>query len=313
MPIESGLDYAFLKYMDVSVDGEEGLHSFYLPMLVGRQRVLDLGCGMGGFVKLLRQHGIDGYGVDSDPQCIAEARAHELPVIEADVVDYLRTLEPASLDAIFSAHMVEHMPYAVVLETIQLAHRALKPGGRLILATPNPRALVAHLELYHMHFGHISMYHPKLLAFFMTYAGFAHTESGENPQTITPHVTGDSPLRTLPTFVYRPGLAGNMDNLAKVAIPPSIPVEQVLPKPKSALRGLLWRFKIGLVHWLIRPYFDRLVDEVHQTSTQMQTRLADQLQQQGQMLQQLDQQFATTLQAIDRPFECYVIGDKANT
>ncbi|MFN8491949.1 MAG: hypothetical protein U0350_30390 [Caldilineaceae bacterium] len=55
--MQVGLDYAFLKYMDVSVDGEAGLHSFYLPLLAGRQRVLDLGCGMGGFVKLLRKHG----------------------------------------------------------------------------------------------------------------------------------------------------------------------------------------------------------------------------------------------------------------
>jgi SAM-dependent methyltransferase len=280
--IHPGLDYAFLKYLGVSVDGEEALHSFYLPFLAGRSRVLDLGCGMGGFVKLLREQGIDGYGVDSDPQCIAEARAHNLSVIEADVVEYLRTLEPASLDAIFSAHMVEHMPYSVVLETIQLAQRALKPGGRLLLVTPNPRALIAHLELYPMHFGHIAMYHPKLLAFFMDYAGFAHTEMGENPHTMAVQVSADSPLRALPTLplsILERGPGG----------------EVILPKPTHPLRKAIWYVKMGLVHWLVQPYFDHTA----RTLKQLETRVA-----------QSEQALQITLQAIDRPFECYVIGDK---
>jgi SAM-dependent methyltransferase len=283
---DPGLDYAFLKYIGVSVDGEEKLHSFYLPFLADRARVLDLGCGMGGFVKLLRTQGIDGYGVDSDPQCIAEARAHHLPVVEADVIDYLRTLEPASLDAIFSAHMVEHMPYAVVLETIQLAHRALRPGGRLVLVTPNPRALVTHLEMYHLHFGHIAMYHPKLLAFFMHYAGFAKTEMGENPHTMAAQISADTPLRTLPNFSFTEQRDGGT----------LLRSEAILPKPRHPLRKALWYVKMGLVHWVVQPYFDAAAQRLHQVQAQ---------------LAQTEQALQGTLQALDRPFECYVIGDKA--
>jgi len=280
-----GLDYAFLKYLGVSIEGEGALHSFYLPLLAGRARVLDLGCGLGGFVKLLCEHGIDAYGVDSDPQCIADARRHALPVVEADVIEHLRTLEPASLDAIFSAHMVEHMPYSAVLETVQLAYRALKPGGRLLLVTPNPRALVAHLELYHMHFGHIALYHPRLLAFFMDYVGFAQTESGENPHTMTAQVSGDSPLlalQTLPALSHR--------------APGAIDVTRVLPKPSNPLRKILWYAKMVLVRWLVQPYFDQMVREVNGVSAQVD---------------QVDRALHTTIAALDRPFECYVIGDKA--
>lgn len=280
-----GLDYAFLEYLGVSVDGEAALHSFYLPFLTERARVLDLGCGLGGFVKLLCDHGIDAYGVDSDPQCIAAARRQVLPVVEADVIEHLRTLEPASLDAIFSAHMVEHMPYAVVLETVQLAYRALKPGGRLLLVTPNPRALVTHLELYHMHFGHIALYHPRLLAFFMDYVGFAQTESGENPHTMPTHVAGDSPLRALQTLPA-PSTHGQG----------AIDVTKVLPKPTHPLRKILWYGKMGLVRWLIQPYFDQMVREVNGVRTQVD---------------RVDQALRTTIEAIDRPFEAYVIGDKS--
>lgn len=275
--------------MGVSVAGEAALHSFYLPFLSGRQRVLDLGCGMGGFVKLLREQGIDGYGVDSDPQCIAEARTHQLPVVEADVVDYLRTLEPASLDAIFSAHMVEHMPYAVVLETIQLAYRALKPNGRLLLVTPNPRALIAHLELYPMHFGHVAMYHPQLLSFFMEYAGFTQTETGENPHTMAAQVSANSPLRTLPTQSANIGRE-------RVGHPQALPaIDHVLPKPTHPLRKAIWYVKMGLVRWLVQPYFDHTMRKLNQLNVG---------------LAESEQALRTTLQAIDRPFECYVIGDK---
>lgn len=280
------LDYAFLKYMGVSVDGEAPLHGFYLPFLAGRQRVLDLGCGMGGFVKLLRTQGIDGYGVDSDPQCIADARAHNLPVVEADVVDYLRTLEPASLDAIFSAHLVEHLPYAVVLETIQLAHRALKPGGRLLLVTPNPRALVTHLEMYHLHFGHIAMYHPRLLTFFMDYAGFAKTEMGENPHTMAAQISADTPVRLLADLPFGSQSTGET--------PPG--PAAILPKPNHPLRKALWYVKMVLVHWLVQPYFDHTAQRLNQLSVQ---------------LNQSEKALQATLHALDRPFECYVIGDKA--
>lgn len=287
-----GLDYAFLKYIGVSVEGEATLHGFYLPFLAGRQRVLDLGCGLGGLIKLLREQGFDAYGVDSDPQSIAEARRHALPVVEQDILEHLRTLAPASLDAIVSAHVVEHMPYAVVLELIQLAYRALRPGGRLLLITPNPRALVTHLELYHMHFGHLALYHPKLLAFFMEYAGFTHTEQGENPHTLPANVAGESPLRTLPVLLPSHGEreAGGEAGA-------------VLPKPSQPLRKLIWYGKMGLVRWLVQPYFDRTQRDLRQQQAalvEMRTELA-----------QTHEALRTTLATLNRPFECYVIGDKA--
>ena len=276
-----GLEYAFLKYLNVSIEGEKTLHGFYLPFLAGYHRVLDLGSGLGGFVKLLCAEGHDAYGVDSDHGCIVEAQQNGIRVVEADVVEHLRTLPAASLDAIFSAHMVEHMPYQAVIETIQLAHRALRPGGRLLLVTPNPRALITHLELYHLHFAHVALYHPDMLAFFMTYSGFAQTASGENPQTMPQHISASSPLRHLSGF----------------AVPTSsVAAQAVLPKPTNPLRRALWYVKIRLAGWLVQPYFDRVQQDLQQTQAQL-TEVATMLQ--------------STIQAVNRPFECYVIGDKA--
>lgn len=274
----ASLDYAFLKHIGVSVDGEAVLHSWYLPMLAGRQRVIDLGCGMGGFVAVMRQAGFDATGVDSDPSCIAEARSHGLPVIEADVIQYLRGAQAGSCDAIVAAHLVEHLPYEVVLELVEQAHRVLAPGGRLLLITPNPRALVSHLELYPMHFGHVAMYHPNLLAFFMRHAGFVSTAMGENPATTAEHVAANSPTAELRRVAQAASAAGS-----------PVPIREVLPKPPGLLRGAIWRVKMGLVNWLVQPYFDRAVAEIHGTG----------------------QTVSDAIQLVDRPFECFVIGDKA--
>lgn len=271
------LDYRFLQYLGVSIDGEAALHGIYVPMLAGCKRIVDLGCGLGGFVKLLRSQGFDAFGVDGDPMCVAEARSHDIPVIEDDVLGYLRTVEPESLDGIFSAHLVEHLPYEVVLELIELSFRALRPGGRLLLATPNPRALVSHLELYTMHFGHVAMYHPNLLAFFMRYAGFDAVTHGENPVSIASNVAGLSPLTRLDATLQ--AMTGPTSH---------VPATAVIPKPGNPLRRIIWQVKMGLVRWLVQPYYDHLDGEIAQQR----------------------QALATLLEATQRPFESYVMGEK---
>lgn len=279
------LDFAFLRYFNVTTDGEGRVHNHYLPMLKPYNRVLDLGCGMGGFVKLLLAQGNDAYGVDSDPGCIETCRSHNLPVVEADVVDYLNHVEPGSLDAIFSAHLVEHLPYQVTLDVIRLAHQALRPGGRLLLVTPNPRAPISHLEMYHLHFGHIAFYPADLLGFFMKHVGFDIIHLGENPDTTA--------RRLLPTVEV-----SRVAQAADVGEGPSLlPMNPraVLPPPRNPLRWAIWAVKMGLIHWLVQPFTDRLTDN---------QRL---LLGQGTGHAQALNAFA---ELMDRSFECYAIGDK---
>jgi SAM-dependent methyltransferase len=282
---QPGLDYAFLKHIGATADGEAALHGIYVPFFYGRNRVLDLGCGMGGFIKLLRAQGIDAYGVDSDPQCVADAHSQQLPVVEADVVEHLRLLEPASLDGIFSAHMVEHMPYHVTLEVVQLAHRALKPGGRLLLVTPNPRALITHLEMYYMHFGHVALYHPNLLHFFLTYVGFSQVAIGENPHTIPQQISPHMLLGKLP-------VPGEMQPALR-QLP--LAFHQILPKPKHWLRRWAWTIKMGLVRWLVRPYVDQLIQETTTLNAEVL---------------RLNNTLRDTLEVVNRSFECHVLGEK---
>ena len=297
------LDYAFLRYIGVTAEGEAIGHGIYLPLLQNYTRIVDLGCGLGGFVKFLRDHGLDAYGVDADPQCVADASNLGIPIVQSDVIAHLRTLAPGSLDAVFSAHLVEHLPHEVVMELIELAFRALRPGGRLLLATPNPRALVSHLELYTMHFGHVAMYHPNLLAFFMQHAGFIDIFYDENQMTSASNVAGLSPLKELDRTL------AELSQLPSIPLPEVMvhrPAAAVIPKPANPLRQLLWHAKMWLIKWLVQPYYDWLSEDLevqsHRTAQTTQA-LADQAVATRRALH-------TFLTATQRPFESYVVGNK---
>ncbi len=272
--MEPGLDYAFLRYTGVTPENQIPVRRFYLPMFAGCRRVVDLGCGQGTFVSLLNEAGIETIGVDSDPATCADLRARQVPVVEADVLTYLAEVNESSLDGIYASHLVEHMPYEAVLELIRLSHRALQPGGRIVLATPNPRALFAHLELYHLHFGHKAFYHPRLLSFFLDYCGFQNIEDGENPDS--------------GSFCLNNGLAP--DTLEDSSRMP-INYRPEFPPTSSPVRRLSRWGKTIFFKFVVQPFLDDIVGQVNQVLTAHKT-----------VLQRID--------ALDRPFECYVIGYK---
>ncbi len=125
--------------------------------LIGDDRpVLDFGCGRGEFLDLLRDHGFQYAGVDSDAGMIARCRekGHEHVVLQ-DGVEYLAELAPGELGAIFAAQVIEHLPYETLIRFFSLARRALAPGGVLIAETVNPHSPPAlktfWVDLTHQH------------------------------------------------------------------------------------------------------------------------------------------------------------------
>jgi len=182
-----GLDDAFLRYIDASPKNQRRIQSFYLPFFLKcRGLVVDLACGHGDFVQLLTEHRVEALGVDSDPACCREVERRGIDIQCADVIEYLEGIPEGSLSGVFSAHLVEHLPYQRVMAVARLAYQALEPGGIILLTTPNVRGLYPHLESFYMHFGHVTFYHPRLLAFFLDYMGFSNPRSGENPRMAHP-------------------------------------------------------------------------------------------------------------------------------
>jgi SAM-dependent methyltransferase len=211
----AGLDYEFLRFIGVDSESQRRIQGFYLPLFKGCESVLDLGCGTADFVALLSEHGIQAIGIDSDERAWAAARERGINVVHQDVFSFLEHSEPNSIDGIFAAHLVEHLSYEAVIRLFRLSRQALRPGGRIVVTTPNPRSLLAHLEMFYLHFGHVTFYHPQLLVFLLEFSGFSQAESGENP-------IGPPPLLERP-----------------------FPLTEHLPIP---LDGLIWQLISWAVH-----------------------------------------------------------------
>lgn len=145
----------------------------YVPRFEGLAPVLDLGSGRGEFLELLKEAGIAARGVESNAQMVQKARGRGLDVSEGDLLAFLRAQKDASLGGVFAAQVAEHLPPAVLQAAIREAHRALRPGGLLILETVNPRSLVGFLEVYNRDLTHERPLHPETLSFIAAAQGFS--------------------------------------------------------------------------------------------------------------------------------------------
>ena len=134
--------------------------------------VLDMGCGRGEFMDVLRERGIGARGVDLDEGMVAVARSKGHEVEHADALDHLRRTDDRSIPAIFAAQFIEHLPAADVVELLQLAVSKLEPGGTAIFETVNPHSPTA-LKAFWVDPTHHHPLFPEVLLAFSRFAGFA--------------------------------------------------------------------------------------------------------------------------------------------
>ena len=136
-------------------------------------RALDLGCGRGEFLELLASAGFDASGVDLDDGMLAACRERGLAVQTGDALSALRELPDDSLALVSAFHLVEHLPFELVQDLIGQALRVLRPGGLLIMETPNPENLSVGASSFYLDPSHKQPIPPTLLDFVAGYAGFA--------------------------------------------------------------------------------------------------------------------------------------------
>lgn len=137
----------------------------------GDKPCLDLGCGRGTWLELLRSEGFVASGVDLNTGPVAEAQARGLNVQVGDALTWLRAQPSNSALAITAFHLMEHLPFAVRLVLTQEAARVLAPGGVLIYETPNPENIWVGTHTFYHDPTHTQPLTPVSLAFLVEYSG----------------------------------------------------------------------------------------------------------------------------------------------
>ncbi|BAZ67919.1 MAG: methyltransferase domain-containing protein [Pelatocladus maniniholoensis HA4357-MV3] len=127
----------------------------YLPLIeqakIGTpdSPILDVGCGRGEWLELLRESGYIARGLDINRVMIERCQTRGLEVIEADAIAHLLSLPDSCLGAVTGFHIIEHLPFPVLMKFVSEVVRILKPGGLAIFETPNPQnVLVGSCNFY---------------------------------------------------------------------------------------------------------------------------------------------------------------------
>lgn len=134
--------------------------------------VIDLGSGRGEWLELLRENGLMGRGVDLNTVFLKACRDRGLDVTENDAIAELRSLPDGSVGAVTSMHLVEHLPFDAMVALIDHSLRVLRPGGLLVLETPNPENLQVASHWFYMDPTHRNPLPPEMLRWLVEARGF---------------------------------------------------------------------------------------------------------------------------------------------
>lgn len=148
----------------------------YVACFEGAAGVVDLGCGRGEFLELLRESGIKAQGVDVDLDMVLLCRDKGLDAVREDAFAHLAACPDEAVGGIFSAQFIEYLEPQRVVELVKLAHRKLAPGGWLVLETPNPACLMVFADSFYRDFPHVRPIHSETMKFLLEATGFREVE-----------------------------------------------------------------------------------------------------------------------------------------
>ena len=188
--------------------------SIYLPMIQevnagsAEAPVLDLGCGRGEWLEVLRDNGLVATGVDINRIFLDGCRELGLGVVEKDAIAYLRSLKPNSVGAVTAFHLIEHLPIKTLIALMDETLRVLLPGGVVILETPNPANLITGSCNFYFDPTHRNPLPGPLTQYLLEARGFCRTQFmplhpyGETPDRLT---SGDPQVqRIVNQFLFGP-------------------------------------------------------------------------------------------------------------
>jgi O-antigen chain-terminating methyltransferase len=134
--------------------------------------VLDIGCGRGEWLELLKENGFQARGVDESHDALASCVEAGLDVVQNDALEFLRTEPAGRYGAVSLIHVAEHLPIGHLVDLLQEVRRVLAPGGMLIAETPNPENLLVGTWTFYLDPTHQHPLPARLMSFLAEQVGF---------------------------------------------------------------------------------------------------------------------------------------------
>ena len=178
----SGFNKLYLRLGEIFRESEELVQKrllIYLPYVQNAGTgggVLDLGCGGGEWLALLREDGQRAQGVDINGALVARCSSRGLDVRQEDLFEYLRKQKDSSFAVVTAFHVAECLSFDQLVELLDQSLRVLVPGGVAIFETPNPGNVLVSSNSSYLDPTHSKPLPPKLFKFLLKSRGFASSE-----------------------------------------------------------------------------------------------------------------------------------------
>jgi 2-polyprenyl-3-methyl-5-hydroxy-6-metoxy-1,4-benzoquinol methylase len=177
---------------------EQGIGTELMPLL-------DVGCGRGEWLEVLREERLHASGVDSNRILVEWCSDRGLAVAEDDLISALHKLPDESLGAVTGFHIIEHIPIEKLVEFLNQAVRVVKPGGVVIFETPNPQNVLVGSCNFYFDPTHRNPLPSQVTKFLLESRGFVRVEVlNLNPSDDMPVDESSEVARRFNKYFYGP-------------------------------------------------------------------------------------------------------------
>ncbi|MBE9222036.1 methyltransferase domain-containing protein [Cyanobacterium stanieri LEGE 03274] len=163
---------------------------------------IDIGCGRGEWLEIIKELGYQGKGVDLNQIMVEDCNYRGLKVIVSDCVEYLTSLDDNSVDVITGFHIVEHLPLKTILDLFKECLRVLKPHGMVIFETPNPDNILVGSRNFYNDPTHRNPIPNATLTFMLESVGFPKVEVLKLHPIPNHDITGDELALRFSEYFY---------------------------------------------------------------------------------------------------------------
>lgn len=157
--------------------------SIFYAELLKRQKIrysiypiLDVGCGRGEFLEILKEYGFSSSGIDMNKDMVKEAKRKGLDASYSDAVTHLKKGGFRKYGAITGFHIIEHIPFEELITMFRAAYRSLHKNGIVVFETPNPENISVGSCNFYIDPSHLNPLPPALVEYTLKSVGFAEVE-----------------------------------------------------------------------------------------------------------------------------------------